>query len=338
MRVTLNKLIINLGQIATNARAAKALAHASGYQFVAVLKAVHCHPKLIETLTAAGADSFAFSSIASVAASASSDLPERARRLLLGPSAPATAALAVTYFGTSIQSTVESIEALGRAAVAGSLSHGVYLALRTEDDREGINIGDWETILSLARAIVANGLKLEGLACNLGCTQLDPITATRVDQILALRTKLAGELQQDIGLSLGGSFLLPDLQALGGDLSLRVGELLLSGTEPAGRSIETCATGFRIEASIVEVSTDPSRVLVDVGSAALEKGAYKICLPDAQTISMSGEFMVISARFLNKPEVGDLISFELGYNSLKKALTFPFLDWQWIETSPASPI
>jgi ornithine racemase len=325
----LNKLIINLAQIATNARVAKSLAHASGYSFVAVLKAVHCHPKLIATLTAAGADSFAFSSVASIAASDPTCLPDRAKRLLLGPSAPSSALLAVTHFGASIQSTMAAIEAFGQAARTQSVSHGIYVALRTGDDREGVEPNDLDTIIALARAVLANGLELIGLACNLGCTSLDPIGTAFIQQVHNVRASLSRALNQDIALSLGGSFLLPDLPDLGGRLSVRVGELLLSGTEPAGRRLCDCATGFHLEANVVEVTHSPTRVLLDVGSALLERGGYDMLLPAAQTLSMSGEFMVVTAAFPVTPQVGDVVSFALGYGSLKKALTFPFLEWCW---------
>jgi predicted amino acid racemase len=325
----LNKLIINLEQIATNARVAKSLAQASGYHFVAVLKAVHCHPKLIATLEAAGADSFAFSSIASVAALASTDLPDREDRLLLGPSAPSMAPLAVTHFGSSIQSSLHAILALGATARTQSRTHGIYLALRTADDREGLEPNDLETITSVARAALESGLLLKGLACNFGCTQLDPISAAFGVQLKQLRATLERDFNQTLAISMGGSFLLPNLPDIGGHLSVRVGELLLSGTEPAGRVIADCASGFHLQASIVEVTHNPTRILVDVGSAILEKDAYTICLPAAQTLSMSGEFMVITADFLAPPTMGDIIGFDLGYGSLKKALTFPFLDWAW---------
>jgi predicted amino acid racemase len=326
----LNKLIINLDQITTNARVAKSLAQASGYRFVAVLKAVHCHPKLIATLTAAGADSFAFSSVASVTALDPSCLPDRTGRLLLGPSAPSSAPLAITHFGSSIQTTMAAIEALGQAARIQSMPHGVYLALRTADDREGIDPNDLPAVTSLARAVVANGLNLLGLACNLGCTSLDPISAAFIEQMQGIRAALAVELSQDIALTLGGSFLLPNLPDLGGSLSVRVGELLLSGTEPAGRQLLDCATGFRLEANVVEVTHYPTRVLLDVGSAIVEIGGYDILLPAAQTLSMSGEFMVITADFPVPPKVGDNVCLDLGYGSLKKALTFQFLEWCWV--------
>jgi ornithine racemase len=325
----LNKLIINLEQIATNARGAKSLAQASGYHFVAVLKAVHCHPKLIAILKAAGADSFAFSSIASVAALATTDLPDREDRLLLGPSAPSMAPLAVTHFGSSIQSSLHAILALGAAARTQSRTHGVYLALRTADDREGLEPNDLEAITSVARAALESGLLLKGLACNFGCTQLDPISAAFGAQLKQLRATLERDFNQTLAISMGGSFLLPNLPDIGGHLSVRVGELLLSGTEPAGRVIADCASGFHLQASIVEVTHNPTRILVDVGSAILEKDAYDIDLPAAKTLSMSGEFMVITADFPTPPQVGDIIGFDLGYGSLKKALTFPFLDWAW---------
>jgi ornithine racemase len=326
----LTKLIINLDQIATNAQVAKSLAQAGGYGFVAVLKAVHCHPRLVARLTATGADQFAFSSIASVAALDPSCLPDRTSRLLLGPSAPSSAPLAIKHFGSSIQTTLAAIDALGQEARTQSMSHGVYLALRTADDREGIDPSDLSAITSLASAVVTNGLEFFGLACNLGCTSLDPIGAAFIEQMQGIRAALAAELSQDIALSVGGSFLLPNLPDLSGSLSVRVGELLLAGTEPAGRQLSDCATGFRLEANVVEVTPNPTRVLVDVGSAILEKSGYDILLPAGQTLSMSGEFMVVTADFPVPPKVGDIISFDLGYGSLKKALTFPFLEWCWI--------
>jgi hypothetical protein len=86
-----------------------------------------------------------------------------------------------------------------------------------------------------------------------------------------------------------------------------------------------------LQACIVEVTEGPTRILVDVGSALLDKDAFEICLPNAKTLSMSGEFMVITADFPEYPQVGAIVQFNLGYNSLKKALIFPFLDREWIE-------
>jgi predicted amino acid racemase len=333
----MNKLIINLDQIAINTRFAKTMANARGYQLVGVLKAVQCHPRIIATLLGAGADSLGFSSIASVGALCASDLPDRMTRLLLGPIAPQSAGLAVSLFGTSIQSTLLAIDALGAGSRQQSLVHGVYLAVRTPDDREGVDPNNLEKFVTLALAILSNGLTFEGLACNLGCTTLEPLGVDFIAGLQALRAELKRRLGQEIALSLGGSFVLPDLPALEGSLSVRVGELLLSGSEPAGRKLLNCETGFRLEASVVEVSDNPTRVLVDVGSAVLEGGAFEICLSGATTISMSGEFMVIDADFPKRPQVGETVEFALGYDSLKKALSYPFLGWHWIEALEARP-
>jgi predicted amino acid racemase len=327
----MNKLIINLDQIAINARFAKGLASASGYELVGVLKAVQCHPRIISTLVNVGVERFAFSSAASVAALLPCDRPDREVCLLLGPSAPDAADQTVAYFSSSIQSSLAAIEALAVASRAHALSHGIFIALRTFDDREGVDTNDLDTIIQLARAVLANGLRFEGLACNLGCTTLEPMRPDFIDRVTFIRAQVEADLGQEIALSLGGSFLLPDLPSLPGALSLRVGELLLSGTEPAGRNLATCATGFALQACIVEVTNDPTRILVDVGSAILEKDAFEICLPNAKTLSMSGEFMVITADFPAYPQVGAIVQLNLGYNSLKKALIFPFLDREWLD-------
>jgi ornithine racemase len=324
----MNRLIVNLAQVTANTRRAKQLADDAGYSLVAVLKAVHCHPQLISAIKGAGANSFAFSSIESVAALAPAQMPDRVDRLLLGPSAPGSAEQAVALFGNSIQSTHEAISAFGAAAHAQRLRHGIYIALRTDDDREGLDLNDKNAIELLASAIIANGLCFEGLACNLGCTQLDPMGQGYLSKLKALRTRLSERLGQPVALSLGGSFILPDLPMLSGDRSVRVGELLLAGTEPAARQLADCATAFTLEACIVEV-TD-KRVLVDMGTAALEAGSFTIGLPNAHVMSMSGEFMVIEADFVTPPCVGDNVQFGLGYGSLKRALSFPFLVWEWV--------
>lgn len=326
----MNKLIINLDRVRANVGMAQQYAAQSGYDLVGVLKAVQNHPKLIATLLAAGANSLAFSSIASVAALSAVHRPDREICLLLGPTAPQSAGEAVRYFSASIQSTHATLEALGKASRDQGLGHAVFLALRTDDGREGVDIFDQGAIDAFVAKAASEGLSFAGLACNLGCTQLEPLAAVYIAQLQAVRARLAKQLERPIALSLGGSFILPDLPQLDGPKSVRVGELLLSGSEPAGRAIAGCATAFHVEASIVEIHAKGG-ILVDIGSAILEQGHYEIALRDAKTISMSGEFMVIQAEFDTPPKVGDAVRFGLGYECLKKALAFPFLKRQWRE-------
>ena len=328
----MNTLRINLAQVTANTVLAKQIADRAGFALVGVLKAVQCHPQLIKAIQAAGVDLFAFSSLESVAALESASLPLRGARLLLGPSAPRSATQIVRHFGASIQSSNSTLEALGRAARTASQNHNILLAIRTDDAREGIALSDQRAIEALVHKVRACGLGFSGLACNLGCTQLRKMDDTYLSHLLALRDSLSAEHNQNVSLSLGGSFILPDLPAVQGLRSVRVGELLLAGTEPAGRSIAGCATAFSIEATIVEVTSasSASHILLDIGSAVLEQGSFGVQRTETKLVSMSGEFMVLEVNWEICPQVGDKVTIDLGYDSLKRALSFPYLKWTWV--------
>ena len=328
----MNTLRINLAQVTANTVFAKQVAERAGFALVGVLKAVQCQPKLIEAIQAAGVDQFAFSSSASVAALKPASLPKREARLLLGPSAPDGAAQIVRLFGASIQSSHAMITSLGSAARSLGQGHEVLLALRTGDAREGLDLSDQPAIEAFVETVKSSGLGFAGLACNLGCTQLEKMGQTYLSRLLALRGALSQAHNQVVALSLGGSFILPDLPDVAGPRSVRVGELLLSGTEPAGRPLAGCTTAFSIEATIVEVTPTQnySHILLDIGSAVLEPGAFTFERAGSELVSMSGEFMVLEVNWEVRPHLGDKVRIHLGYDSLKRALSFPFLTWEWV--------
>lgn len=328
----MNTLRINLAQVTANTVFAKQIADRAGFALVGVLKAVQCQPQLIKAIQAAGVDLFAFSSLESVAALESTSLPKREARLLLGPSAPDGAAQIVRLFGASIQSSHTMIKSLGSAAKSLGQGHEVLLALRTGDAREGLDLSDQPAIEALVETVKSSGLGFAGLACNLGCTQLEKMGDTYLSRLLALRGALSQTHNQVVALSLGGSFILPDLPDMRGMRSVRVGELLLAGTEPAGRRLAGCRTAFSVDATIVEVTSTQkhSHILLDIGSSVLESGAFKVQRTGTRLVSISGEFMVLEVNWEICPQVDDKVTIDLGYDSLKRALSFPYLKWAWV--------
>jgi predicted amino acid racemase len=321
-------LTVDFEAITQNARQTSLIARGHGIDVYAVLKMTQCQASLAAAIKAGGIERFAFSSLNAYRGSRLGLTRERV--LLLGPSAPSLANEIVKLFACSIQSSPKTILELAAAAQSLALSHSIYIAVRTSDDREGLPLNHKDKILKIATTAVASGIAVRGLSVNFGCNNYHLPSENYVSELALLRQCLKVALGQEIEISLGGSILLPNVGIFKTPANIRIGEALLTGTKPPGRQLERFSGGFVLNSSIVEVSPGYRRLLLDVGTNLLDPKSAFFLRDDVNILTTSGELMTVELSetqisTLPTPKVGDILPIQLGYSSINRALGNSFL-------------
>ncbi len=263
--------------------------------------------------------------------------------------------LVVAHAAISCNSDMGVLEALAAAAAQQGVRHGVLLMVELGDLREGILPADLEQVAQGTLALP--NLRLVGIGTNLGCQH--GIAPDGVN--MAELSRLTIALERRFGLRLpwcsgGNSANLPWLAA-GGDPGrinhLRLGEALLLGREPLGR---TAIPGLHTDAislvaEVIEARRKPSqpwgergrtsfagppnappadRPLQEVHRALLALGEQDVdpagLSPPAGTLirGASSDHLVVEST--GRPlQVGDEQRYQLSYSALLRAMTSPFV-------------
>ena len=248
--------------------------------------------------------------------------------------------------------------ALAGEALRQDRRHGVLLMVELGDLREGILPGDLAAVVGLTMEMPS--LKLVGIGANLGCQLGMAPDPTNMAALSALATDL--EARFDVGLkwvSGGNSANLPWLAA-GGDPGrinhLRLGEALLLGREPLGRTpiagLHTDA--FCLVAELIEVKRKPTLVEGRLGLTSFvnlpaghshqrdlpgdrgpqQRGLLALGIQDVdpagltppagvRIVGASSDHLVVEAE---RPlQVGEELRFDVDYSALLRAMTSPFV-------------
>jgi predicted amino acid racemase len=243
------------------------------------------------------------------------------------------------------------LEALGAAAVRYRRTHDVVLMVELGDLREGIPADE---LLAAAGAVLDRpALRLIGIGTNLACQN----GVVPDDANMGELTRLALQVEHAHGISLdvvsGGNSANLDWALSTADVGriddLRLGEAILLGTEPLHRTpIDGLHTdAFVLTAEVIEVRDKPaqpwgSRAQTAFGEYPVRTGTGTIRQailalgrqdvdPDGlipgdgiEVLGMSSDHLVVDIGD-HHLEVGDELSFGLGYGALVRAMTSPFV-------------
>ncbi|MBS1252923.1 MAG: Ornithine racemase [Anaerolineales bacterium] len=162
----------------------------------------------------------------------------------------------------SLNSQVETVRALSRAAQMQDVTHQIMLMVETGDRREGVMP---EEAVSVARAMRAfPAIELVGIATNVGC--IGGVLPT--PENVQLFVDVVEEVEQRLGIRLrvisGGhtaNLALMDRGEMPSRVNqLRVGEGILLGVDSAGNWTlpSPYQDAFNVVAEVIEVDTKPS--------------------------------------------------------------------------------
>ncbi len=346
------RLIADVSKFRSNMRTVVGWCRDKGISIAYVTKCTLADPTLCAAAQEEGASFFADSRLLNL-----SRLPSGSPRMMLRIGCPQEADEIVKLADISLQSEIETIRALGKAAKAQGKKHRVALMIDLGDLREGIYFKNAEGILTAAETVVReSALELYGVGTNLTC--FGGIVPSQEN--LSVLADIADDLRRRYTLPLpfvsgGNSSSLPLL--LSGHMpegvtNLRVGESILLGTDTAhgGPLAGLHQDVFTLEAKLVEIQQKPSR---PVGKSSInafgEKVVFEdrgtmvrgICAIGRQDVDMEGlrpldkeieilggssDHLLVDLTKRPSMRVGDTLSFAPSYGALLRLYTSPFVE------------
>jgi predicted amino acid racemase len=255
------RIEVDCARLQRNTEAIIKLCAPQGIEVVGVTKACCGHPDVARAMLAGGASMLAESRLSNVRRLRQDGIDAEVMLLRLPGLSEADEVVRMTQI--SLNSQVETVRALSRAASAQGITHRVILMVETGDRREGVMP---ERAVEVARAMASlPNIELVGMGANTTC--IGGVLPTRENtQILV---EVAESVEYRLGIrfqtiSAGNSASLALL--LRGEMPPRANQLRIGGAILTG---EVDSTGdwpealphqdaFTVFAEVIEVETKPS--------------------------------------------------------------------------------
>jgi len=253
-------LVIDLQKIQHNARTITSFCRKHGIQVAAVTKGFCAMPRVAEAMWQGGCSMLADSRVKNLQKLRETQFPVEC--MLLRMPMISEAEEVIRCAEISLNSEVETIKALNKAAKRLHTRHKILLMIDLGDLREGI----WPDALdeTVKEIIKCEHIIFEGIGCNLGC--YGGIIPTPENMNILLRQKEFIETTYKLKLNLisGGSSCGLQLLASGkmpaGINHFRIGEAILLGRSITDRFFipDTYQDTFIIRGEIIECNRKPS--------------------------------------------------------------------------------
>jgi predicted amino acid racemase len=337
-------ITVDCERIRQNTETAVRLCAAQGIELVGVTKACCGHPDVARAMIAGGVTMLGESRLKNVRRlrKAGIDAPVMMLRLPALSEVEETVGLA----RASLNSQVETVRALSRAAQAAGASHQVILMVETGDRREGVMP---ERVLGVAREIASlPHIELIGLGANTTCIAGVLPTRENTQRLI----DAVEEVECALGLrfravSAGNSASLALL--LRGEMPRRANQLRIGGALLTG---EVDSTGdwpdalphqdaFVAHAEVIEVETKPSvpegpvapnafgqvpvwpdlglrrRAIVALGRQDVQIESLVPYRPGTTLVGASSDHLVLDASDADPPvRLGEELSFRMLYGAI----------------------
>ena len=348
------RLEIDLVKLGHNARTLVNLLSHHGISVSAVTKGVLGRPDVARELLKAGATGLADSRIENIQTLHHAGVV--APMTLIRSPMASQAALVIRHADFSMNTELDVISELSKAAQSAGRSHGILLMVELGDLREGIMPADLENVVR--RVLCFPNITLRGIGTNLACRSGVVPDAVNMGEL----SRLADAIDTTFGLVLsvisGGNSSNLEWVLGGGDTgrinNLRLGEAILLGCQPLDRRpIEGLHTDvFSLVAEVIESGGKPSRPWGDIAETAFgaappeEKHTSDPNGTVSQAILALGEMDVDPAGLMPPQgidilgsssdhlvvdagqtglKVGAEVAFQVNYSALIRAMASPFV-------------
>lgn len=346
------RLEIYPDRIAENVSFILDLCHAHGAQVACVSKVMCAHPALLRTFVEGGADMLADSRLENLAliAEAYPDVP----RLLLRLPALSEAERVVRYADYSLNSSLETLQALSASAGTLGRPHKAIIMVDLGDLREGI----WpDRAVSLVRdAAQLQHIEIIGLGANLACYGGVIPTPENMQVLIDIRAACREVTGLSLNLLSGGNSANMPLLMKGGmpqEINhFRIGEAIILGRNVLDRTplTGTRQDGLRLVGEVIEIARKPSIPIGPRGQDAfggqvefIDRGVRKRALlnlgrqdvdidgltpEDAGVIVLGGssDHLVLDVSDAHQTlRLGDEVAFWPNYSALLAASTSPYV-------------
>ena len=351
-------LRIDLEKISANAR--RVVAALGDRHVVGVTKVTCGSPDVGRALLAGGAQALGESRL------------ENAERLreagiaapiwLLRSPAPDLAADTVRLTDISLESELETVAALDRAAGRAGTSHGVVAMVDLGDLREGMLPADLpafaETVERLAH------VELAGIGVNLTCYGAVCPTPANLGELAALAGQTERRLGRPLAFVSGGNSGSIALTVAGqmpaAITSLRVGETILLGVDTLTRepALGLHLDAFVVEAPVIECKVKPSMPTGEIAQDAfgnrpsfVDRGQRRraICAlgrqdappeglvpvdPRVEVLGASSDHLILDVEAVEPPpRLGEPLAFVPGYGATLQLCTSPYVAKQFVHSA-----
>lgn len=264
----------------------------------------------------------------------------------------------IRYVDISFNSELATLQLLNEEAGKQEVKHKVVLMIDLGDLREGIFTDNSDEVFSTVRKTLAmKNLILHGLAVNLTCYGAIIPKEDNLSQLCNWADRIEGKLGIKLEMISGGNsssiYLIDKGQLPKRINNLRLGESFLLGNDTAyGAKLPgTVDDALILEAQIIELKQKPSLPIGEVGVDAFgqkphyeDRGIMKRAIlaigkqdmdPDSlmpldsqiRVLGASSDHLLLDLTdATHKYKVGDAIPFKVGYGSMLKAMTSPYVE------------
>ena len=349
------RIVVDTKKVENNVRKITNLAKSRGVTVAGVTKVFCAQPELVKAYIDGGVDFLADSRLQNLKRMKDFPLPKIMLRLPMISEAEEL----VRYADYSLNSELETVKALDKAAEKNNKKHNIIIMADLGDLREGYFKED-ELLKAIEEMLKLRWIKISGLGVNLTCYG----GVIPNQKILKRLTDLAERVRNDYGLPLeivsGGNS--SSVYMLKGEFPeginhLRLGEVFVIGTESAyGNQMEgTDPTAFVLEAEIIEVKEKPSVPTEEIGKDAfgqvptfVDRGVRKrlLCAVGKQDLDIgtlkpednglivlggsSDHLIVDGSDSETDYKVGDVVRFNMHYVSILRLMTSEFVEKYYI--------
>ena len=260
----------------------------------------------------------------------------------------------VKYVDISLNSELDTVKALSKAAVKLGIAHKIILMIDLGDLREGyFELEELYRDIKIIKDL--ENINLVGIGTNFTCYGGVIPNAKLHKKQAEIAKEIKDRLNIDIKIISGGntsSVHLIDKGVLEGINNLRLGESLLFGTDSAygGRFEETYNDAFTLEVEIIEMKEKPSVPTEEIGKDAFgnvptfeDRGVRKriICAIGKQDVDFdtlypydsdliilggsSDHLIIDSSDSKVNYKIGDKIIFNIHYVSLLRLMNSEYV-------------
>ncbi|MBU3098207.1 MULTISPECIES: ornithine racemase Orr [Clostridium] len=261
----------------------------------------------------------------------------------------------VRYSDCSLNSEIDTIEQLAKAAKKLNKIHNIILMVDLGDLREGVLIND--VVSSVSKIVKLDNIKLIGIGTNVTCYG----GVIPDSENLGKLTKLKIEIEKTFDLKLpvisGGnssSLYMVINDTMPKEINqLRIGEAIVLGRETSfGKPVPNCYDdAFILSGEIVEIKSKPTLPTGTIGMDAFghipsfeDKGIRKRAIialgrqdirvegitpldNDISIFGASSDHLILDVTDSKKQLiVGSIVEFKIDYGCLLKAMTSPYVE------------
>lgn len=346
------RLQIDLAKIHHNARVLVGLLGRHGISVSGVTKAFLGMPDIAEELLAAGVSGLADSRIENIQTMRRGAVA--AHMTLIRSPMISQAALVVQNVDTSLNTELDVISELSKAARAMGRTHGVLLMVELGDLREGIMPADLESVVR--RTLRFPNIAIKGIGTNLACRcGVAPDTAN-MGELSKLANAIDATFGSIVSIVSGGNSSNLNWVLEGADTgrinNLRLGESILLGCEPLHRTPikGLYSDAITLVAEVIESKIKPTKpwgeiaenafgpVVPPAGSGNVLQAILALGLMDTDPegltppagitiLGSSSDHLIIDCGRERLP-VGTQLTFQLNYSALIRAMASPFVTKQ----------